>query len=97
VLQATQSGKDLLLPRKSQLAMLLVNKPGKSNTKSKGDNNGGSQLLERNSANQIMPVDGGEGNLSNDFNKNKSIMMHQGLISESLVNSYLTGSGSMAG
>lgn len=40
VLQATCSGQDLLLPRKSSLAMLLVNKPMK-----KGDGNGGSQLL----------------------------------------------------
>ena len=34
---------------------------------------------------------------NNNKHKNKSTLMVQGLISESLVNSYLTGSGSMAG
>lgn len=43
-----------------------------------------------------MAVDG-EGSKSNDLIKNKSTLMPQGLISESLVNSYMTGNCSIAG
>ena len=105
VLQAASGGKDLLLPKKSALASLLVNKPTKKSSDSRG-----SQLLQRNSQNAAIRASADDGDQSdnqlgasltntahNNKNKNKSTLMVQGLISESLVNSYLTGSGSMAG
>ena len=97
VLQAASGGKDLLLPKKSQLATLLVNKPSKM-----VEGNSGSQVLCSQNA-IIDGCDESEGapgvchQQRKPSNKNKSTLMPQGLISESLVNSYLTGSGSMAG
>ena len=106
VLQAASGGKDLVLPKKSALATLLVNKPTKKGSK---DNRSGQQH-ERRSQNAAIIASVDDGDVSdnqlgaslsntagNNKHKNKSTLMVQGLISESLVNSYLTGSGSMAG